>query len=335
MKNIIQTHMKQLETKLTDYLHEVTGLKVAMHSHGTSHLPFFMTRLYDLADMKLGSISYLAIFLKQDDEFKPAQFLKHLAQISGYKLADVCVIAESLPSYVRKRMIEKGISFVVPKVQMYLPGMGMELRRRSASKKRKKPDHLSPSTQVVLIYGLLGHIKAPVSPLELSKKLLYSTMTMSRAFDELEAMELGHVERIGRERLLTLTLEKRYIWKEALPRLKSPVRHQRRIAERDMRRDDVFLAAGLTALAKQTMIADREIPEYAVSAATWKRLVKEGVETIPVDEPGTCLLQVWRYDPKVLGVDGMVDPFSLFLSFQGETDERIEMALEDMLERYL
>lgn len=26
-------------------------------------------------------------------------------------------------------------------------------------------------------------------------------MTMSRAFDELEAMELGHVERIGRERL--------------------------------------------------------------------------------------------------------------------------------------
>jgi hypothetical protein len=31
----------------------------------------------------------------------------------------------------------------------------------------------------------------------------------------------------------------------------------------------------------------------------------------------------------------MVDPFSLFLSFQGETDERIEMALEDMLERYL
>jgi DNA-binding MarR family transcriptional regulator len=250
------------------------------------------------------------------------------------------VIAESLPSYVRKRMIESGISFVVPKVQMYLPGMGMELRSRSASKKRKKPDHLSPATQVVLIYGLLGHIKAPVSPLELSKKLFYSTMTMSRAFDELEAMELGHAERIGRERLLTLAPEKRYIWKEALPRLKSPVRHQRRIAERDMRRDDVFLvgdalAAGLTALARQTMIADREIPEYAISADTWKRLEKEGVKTIPVDEPGTCLLQVWSYDPKVLGVGGMVDPFSLFLSFQEETDERIEIALEDMLERYL
>jgi hypothetical protein len=132
---------------------------------------------------------------------------------------------------------------------------------------------------------------------------------------------------------LTKTSFKRVL--ASKPGLKSPDRHQRRIAERDMRRDDVFLAAGLTALATQTMIGEREIPEYAVSADTWKRLEKEGVETIPVDEPGTCLLQVWRYDPKVLGVDGMIDPFSLFLSFQGETDERIEMALEDMLERYL
>lgn len=332
--------MEQLETKLKDYLDEVTGMKVVMHSHGTSHLPFFMTRLYDLADMRLGAMSYLAVFLKQEDEFKPAQFLKHLAQISNFKLDDVCVVAESLPSYVRKRMIEKGISFVVPNVQMYLPAMGMELRNRSASKKGKKPDYLSPATQVVLIYGLLGRIKEPVSSLELSKKLFYSTMTMSRALDELQAMELGHVERIGRERLLTLVQEKRLVWKEALPRLKSPVRYQKRIAERDMARNDLFLAgdalaAGLTALSKQTMIGEREIPEYAVSADTWKRLEKEGVETIPVDEPGTCLLQVWRYDPKVLEVDGMVDPFSLYLSFQGETDERIEMALEDMLERYL
>lgn len=332
--------MERLEKKLTRYLNEVTGMEVAMHSHGTSHLPFFMTRLYDLADMRLGAMSYLAVFLKQEDEFKPAQFLKHLAQISDYELNDVCVIAESLPNYVRKRMIEKRISFVVPNVQMYFPGMGMELRSRSASKKGKKPGHLSPATQVVLIYGLLGRIKEPVTPLELSKKLFYSTMTMSRALDELEAMELGRVERIGRERLLTLALGKRHIWKEALPRLKNPVRHQKRIAERDMRRNDVFLAgdalaAGLTALSKQTMIGERDIPEYAVSADTWKRLEKEGVETIPVDEPGTCLLQVWRYDPKVLEVNGMVDPFSLYLSFQGETDERIEMALEDMLERYL
>lgn len=332
--------MEQLAKKLTEYLNEVTGMKITMHSHGMSHLPFFMTRLYDLADMRLGAMSYMAVFLKQEDEFKPAQFLKHLAQISNFELDDVCVIAESLPSYVRKRMIEKGISFVVPNVQMYLPAMGMELRSRSISKKGKKPDFLSPATQVVLIYGLLGRIKGAVSPLELSKKLFYSTMTMSRALDELEAMELGHVERIGRERLLTLVQEKRLVWKEALARLKSPVRYQKRIAERDMRRNDVFLAgdalpAGITALSQQTMIGERDIPEYAISADAWKRLEKEGVETIPVDEPGTCLLQVWRYDPKVLEVDGMVDPFSLYLSFQGETDERIEMALDDMLERYL
>jgi hypothetical protein len=36
-----------------------------------------------------------------------------------------------------------------------------------------------------------------------------------------------------------------------------------------------------------------------------------------------------------LGVEGYVDPFSLFLSLKDESDERIEMALEEMMEQYL
>ena len=46
------------------------------------------------------------------------------------------------------------------------------------------------------------------------------------------------------------------------------------------------------------------------------------------------MLQIWCYDPKILEVDGCVDPFSLYLSFQNENDERIEMALEEMMEKY-
>jgi hypothetical protein len=326
--------MEQLEKKLKAYLNEVTGLKLAVQPHGVSHLPFFLTRLYELADMRLGSASYMVVFLKQEDEFKPVQFLKHLTQITNIHVNDVCVVADSLPSYVRKRMIEKGVSFVIPNVQMYLPGMGMELRSRGVNKKGIKSDYLSPATQVVLIHWLLGRIAEPVSPLELSKQLFYSTMSMSRALDEIEAMEIGQVERVGKERLLAFTLQKQLLWKEILPKLKSPIRSHKRIEERDLLIKDA-LPAGLTALSKKTMIGEPDLPEYAVSADAWKRLEKEGVKTIPLEEFGTCVLQVWRYDPKVLEVDGMVDPFSLYLSLQGENDERIEMALEDMLGHYL
>jgi DNA-binding MarR family transcriptional regulator len=331
---LLLASMERLEKKLKIYLGEVTGRAITVHPHGVSHLPYFLTRLYDLFDVKIGSVSYTAVFLKQEDEFKPVQFLKHLAQIPEIQNDDVCVVAESLPSYVRKRMIEKGLSFVIPNVQMFLPGMGMELRSRSVGKKSRKRDYLSPATQVVLIHWLLGRFSEPVTPLELSKQLYYSTMTMSRALDELEVLEIGHVERRGRERLLTFTMEKQAVWQAMLPRLKNPVRYLKRIAQRDLHSNDA-LPAGLTALSKQSMIGEPDLPEYAVSSELWKNLEKEGVKTIPLEEYGTCVIQVWRYDPKILELNGMVDPFSLYLSFQGEADDRIEMALEEMMEKYL
>ena len=331
---LLLTSMERLAKKLKAYLGEVTGRSVIVHPHGVSHLPYFLTRLYDLFDVKIGSVSYTAIFLKQEDEFKPAQFLKHLAQIPEIQSDDVCVVAESLPSYVRKRMIEKGISFVIPNIQMFLPDMGMELRSRSAGKKSRKPDYLRPATQVVLIHWLLGRLSEPVTPLALSKQLSYSTMTMSRALDELEALEIGHVERKGRERLLAFAMEKQTVWQEMLPRLKNPVRYLKRIAQRELPSNDA-LPAGLTALSKQTMLGEPDLPEYAVNSERWKSLEKEGVKTIPLEEHGTCVIQVWRYDPKILELDGMVDPFSLYLSFQGKADDRIEMALEEMMEKYL
>ena len=77
------------------------------------------------------------------------------------------------------------------------------------------------------------------------------------------------------------------------------------------------------------------VKEYAINRDTWKTMEKKGIEQIPIEEKGTCVLQVWCYEPRIFEVDGHVDPFSLFLSLQNENDERIEMALEEMMEQYL
>jgi hypothetical protein len=95
------------------------------------------------------------------------------------------------------------------------------------------------------------------------------------------------------------------------------------------------LLAGISALSTRTMLSEPAYPEYAVSRDAWKAMEKRGVVNVPMEEPGTCLLQVWCYDPRVLEVDGAVDPFSLFLSLQNAADERIDMALEKMMKQYL
>ena len=39
-----------------------------------------------------------------------------------------------------------------------------------------------------------------------------------------------------------------------------------------------------------------------------------------------------NYDPQILGNNGTVDTLSLAMSLVGRTDERVEEALEDMME---
>lgn len=327
--------MDQLLENLVNYLSEVTGLRVTSDPVPDNNLPYFLTRQYALYHLTIGDTSFTAAFLQEEADFKPVQFIKHMRQIPTVEVGGLCVVAYSLPTYVRKRLIEKGISFIIPGVQMYLPALGMELRSRSVRKRSLSVERFSPATQVVLIHWLLGRIEGSVTPLELSKQLWYSAMTMSRAVDELVVTNVIQVERAGRERLVTFSENRRAIWEDVIPRLRNPVSKIVRIFENKLPRENV-VAAGITALALRTMLNEPAHPEYAISRDAWKALEKTGIDIIPVEEPGTCLLQVWCYDPKILEVDdGGVDPFSLFLSLQDEHDERTEMALDKLMAQYL
>lgn len=328
--------MDQLLKNLVNYLSEVTGLGVTVTPISGNNLPYFLTRQYSLYHLTIGGTTFTAAFLQEEADFKPAQFIKHMRQVPSVDVDGLCIVAHSLPTYVRKRLIEKGISFIIPGVQMYLPALGMELRSRSARKKPLSVERFSPATQVVLIHWLLGRIDGSVTPLELSKQLWYSSMTMSRAVDELDVSKVAHVERVGRERIVSFTdSEKRQtIWQEVLPKLRNPISHTVRISKHELPEQNM-LHAGMTALSSRTMLNEPAYPEYAIGRDGWKAMEKTGVDIIPIEEPGTCLLQVWCYDPKILEVEGCVDPFSLFLSLQGTNDERIEMALEEMMEQVL
>jgi len=333
-KYVSEVFVEQLVNKLKSYLHEVTGLKIKVNSMIDHELPYFISRQYALYPLVVGNTVFTAVFLLAEDEFKPAQFIKHMQQVPTVNVDELCVVAENLPSYVRKRLIEKGIAFVIPKIQMYLPALGMELRPCSGLKKSFSIDRFSPATQVVLIFWLLKRITGSVTSLKLSTLLGYSTMTMSRALDELKASKIAEVKRNGKERLLTFLGDRRLAWQQALPKLRNPVTQTVRIFENKLKQQSL-LPAGITALSKRTMLNKPAHNEYAISRDVWKVMKEIGTETIPVEEPGTCLLQVWCYNPKVLEVDGNVDPFSLYLSFHDKTDERIELALEEMIGKYL
>lgn len=325
--------MSPLEQDLEQYLMEVMGLKVtACPLPGRQQLPHFLVQLYEPRLLKVGARSYVGVFLKEGADLKPAAFEKHVRQLPWGEAEGFCLVAKTLPGYVRKRLIEKKISFVIPWSQLYFPELGMELRPRSGRPTLAPVEQLSPATQVVILYALNGHVAGPVPPNLLAQQLGYTAMTMTRALNELEAMKLGAQAREGKQRLVSFPEGRSTLWERARPLMRSPVQENVRLLA-DSVPNQLRLLAGESALAACSMLGAPGTPVYAVSREDWKAMEKGGVQRIPVDEPGTCVVQVWRYPPALMASQGHVDPFSLYLSLADEHDERVQAALDDMMER--
>jgi hypothetical protein len=96
----------------------------------------------------------------------------------------------------------------------------------------------------------------------------------------------------------------------------------------------LLLRAGLSALAERTMIAPDATPAYALSSSAYQAAVKGGIlKQHAVGELDTIAIERWLYTPALLSLDGeQVDDLSLFLSLHDSPDERVQSALNEMLE---
>jgi hypothetical protein len=325
------------ETKA--YLTGITDLRIEAHPIPQKNAPIFITEQYAFYSMKAGEGKFLGVVLRDPEHFKPSALEKHQQYFPpqdnkerGYK--GFVLIADHLAGFVRKRLIEKKISFVVPKVQLYWPELGLEFRTRGSSKAAQKAaERFDPATQAVLIGALNGSYPPPVTPKDLEKKLHYSLMSMTRALSQIEAAGIGKGVKKGRQRFISLP-EKASLWKQAWLLLNNPVRETRRLWEHDVP-NNCKLLAGESALAEMSALVTPQTATYAVGREQWKKLQKKAIPHLTLDEPGTCAVQVWRYDPTLFAKKGMVDVFSLYLSLKDETDERVELALKEALEAQL
>jgi hypothetical protein len=94
------------------------------------------------------------------------------------------------------------------------------------------------------------------------------------------------------------------------------------------------LPAGQSALAQYSMISEPTWPTYAVSAPIWRKGGRD-FEMLPEPGPDASEWQIWSYPPRLgIGEQTTVDPLSLTLSMQDSTDERIQIALDELQERF-
>ena len=327
----------QFRERLERYLETVLQRRVSLKDwSGHERLPVFLTRLYRFFETRVGQTPLLFMSATQVEEHSPSEVAKHLDLAKPEFDGIVVYSAERLAAKFRARLIEGGVAFAVPDNQLFVPELATDLREHFRRPKPERADKLSPSGQLLLFFHLLeGEQERQWTPTELTEPLLYSIMTMSRAFDELAAVGLAQIERRGRNKLLSFRAEGRLLIDMAKTLLIRPARRLDHI--RWLKEPPDLPLAGEHALARLSDLSPPSVPPvYAVTPEQMRDLLAaEWAVPGEADYDSDATLATWRYDPRVLARNGLVDPLSLFAQFWDDPDERMSMAVDRVLERWI
>jgi len=268
----------------------------------------------------------LLMIAREHTDTTPGMIRKQWEQVQKNWDDPIVYVKSAISSYNRKRLIEQHIPFIVPGNQMYLPHIGIDLREYFR-KIHHTMESISPSTQTVVIYALLRQTNEKLTSSVLAKKLGYTLMTMTRAFHELQVTKIGEFYHEGRERYWVIR-DKQILWKQAKPFLRSPIRKRTWLKTHPFK-----IIAGLDALSHFSKLAPPSLSVFAIGINQWEMLKQSGIEELPSSDEASLELEIWNYNPELFVKDGYVDPFSLYFSLEASGDERIESALEEMMEK--
>lgn len=327
--------MQPLADRFQLYMRQLTGHELAWASVNEPTLPPYLRQRFKVRLINVVGQIWLAALLKDGETPAPLQLHKQLKQLQDRYVPQaegVCLVAEELPPHVRRRLVELGQAFVVPGRQLFWPAIGSAETVQRPQRLRPKPvEVLGPIAQQLLIALLLQRVLPPLTIQSVAEALGCSAASVSQAVKSLEASALVKSELQGRERLFVLAGPAADMWRLAQPLLRSPVRQRVRILLAELPEDPQLLA-GESALAAATDMGEPAEQVYAIASRHWRRRA-DAPAHIPVPDAGTCVVELWRHPPEPTAAHGRVDPLSLYLSLRDDKDERLQLALQELMEQ--
>ena len=294
-------------------------------------LPLYLRESYDLYGATLLGLPCVFMVDKSETQTSPALIIKHRGLIEDRGGVKVIYVTESISPVLRSRLVAAKVPFVVPGKQLYLPPLGIDFRELYP-KRKVHQETLSPAVQVLFIRALYEGRRELSRPSEFAAELGYSKMTIGRAFDELEATGAAMDRSRGKERRLVFAAAGKALWETMLPKLVSPVKKTMLVSATIPGVPKLALA-GISALAHHSILVSPDRATYAVAPGKTLRMALDAANRpYDDDKEHTVFIEIWKYDPRLIKNGPTVDTLSLYLSLREEKDERVQQALERMME---
>ena len=306
-----------------EYLNKVLGIEVVYMNGKFEHLPNFIATRYRLQRVSMNGQG--VIFLYPKTELEQVEVLKkQIARIQRNENLPVVLVLNELSFRQKEYLIREKIPFIVEGRQIYLPFMALYLQERCNAEKKPREEML-PSAQMLLLHFIYGGAQE-LSTSQAAKDLELTPTSISRASRQLEEMGLLHIRKVGVQRILYSEDSPKMLFQKAGDTLLNPVKRTVYIPKELVGTE--LLESGYSALAEYSMLNTPNVRCYAAERISqWKDVMSNSLQNSQVQ----VAVEMWRYNPRKLSTRNAVDELSLALALREDADERVEEAVEEML----
>ena len=260
------------------------------------------------------------------------------SKISEFMSKDdfIVFVFSEVTEYLRRRLIEEKISFIVLGKAIFILELGTVFSERTISKYTRKVnlkcEQMMPATQALLLY-LLSTQDFSSSMAEISKEISVSAMSVSRAFKELVRFGIVKAVDVYAKEQFMLNGKRKKVWEMALPFMRNPVvktvfMDPDGLNERNM---SYLILSGESALSRHSMLSEPSNEVFGIHKTVFMDKFKD-VTLLPIREKNSLTVQLFSH--KLFSRDECLDELSTALVLIDETDERVRVEVERMLEEY-
>ena len=235
---------------MKDFLEKTLRQNVSMEQteYLNDKLPLVFRGRYTFFMIKTNGLGWLAIQPKNNVNLVTLR--KDRAKIENIAGLNCAIFLNTTTFYIKEKMMEEGIPFVIKDKQVYLPFIGLLLS--NANVRNIPPVHLISYLTQKLIFVAVYQKWERVTVSEAAEKLQVSKMSVSRCFDEIEYLNVDILRMKGKARVITIPIDVKKLWNDMQAVLRTPVIVRYELQE------DIHLEkkGGISALCEYTLLSD-------------------------------------------------------------------------------
>lgn len=286
-------------------------------------LPIFIKNKYKFSKIIINKMPYLLVVVT-DGTFGPRELKKHMKIIN--KAIDLQIIWYFKELHFNKvqRMIQNGQNFIIEDKQVHIPVIGTSLKNQND--KMPSTEKLNGLAENVLIREILKTDVSGKNKRNIAKDFNVTEMTMGRAISRLLANNLCFEEKDNTSKVINF-YPKDELWEFLKAKVESPVKVNIYVEQNPKG----LPRSGISALSKLTMLAEADVPTYAVNK---KEFIKNyGKKDSVFKEFAKAKIELWNREP-ILVKNGVINLLDVYLVHKKDKDERVQIELEKLLNEH-